>query len=181
MEVMVVVGITGILLTSALAPMVYTVRLLKDTQKQYATDNKWRLQVSRLFADFSQTLPLQDKSTVILKDGKSILMWTLTPSLQGKPAGCVVFSVVSNGGYMKAQGGLYRWFLPEVLNLEDVDITALKIDSATLVLPGVDAMHARVWDEKQWTEDYKGKRPQALEVTVKGENRELSFVDWMPH
>lgn len=181
MEVMVVIGITGILVTSALAPIVYTTRLLKETQKQYAVDNKWRVQLARLFADFAQTLPLQNKSSVILKEGQSLLMWTLTPSFQGQPAGCVVFSVVEGGGYANAQGGLYRWFLPDVVNIEDVDIDALRVDNAMLVLPGVASLRARVWDDEQWAEDYKGKRPQALEITIKSENRELSFVDWMPH
>ena len=48
---MIVVAITGIVITSGVAPLVYTVRLLAEAQRDFKESGAERTAVNRLFSD----------------------------------------------------------------------------------------------------------------------------------
>ena len=180
MEVMVVVAIAGALMVSAMAPMIYTVELLRNLQQDYAKTNRERFAVERIFQDARTVIPAGSGPSFQVRKGNALLLWAYAPTFERLPAGCIVFAVVQQGRVSEGKNGLYRWILPFEKSIKEVDLEKLEPGKGVLILAGIEEVAFSVWDKDAWVEEYEGGRPVALDLRLKGKERAISHVDWFP-
>ena len=181
MEVMVVVAIAGAIMVSAMAPMVYTVELLRNLQRDYAKTNRERFAVERIFHDVRTVIPTSFAPSFQVRKGNALLLWAYAPTFERLPAGCVVFAVVQEGKVPQGKNGLYRWILPLEKSIKDVDLEKLDPAKGLLILSGIEEAVFSVWSKDIWVEEYEGGLPVAMDLRLKGKGRVISRVDWLPN
>ena len=147
MEVMVVVAIAGAIMVSAMAPMVYTVELLRNLQRDYAKTNRERFAVERIFHDVRTVIPTSFAPSFQVRKGNALLLWAYAPTFERLPAGCVVFAVVQEGKVPQGKNGLYRWILPLEKSIKDVDLEKLDPAKGLLILSGIEEAVFSVWSK----------------------------------
>ena len=188
-EVMMVVAIAGMIMTAGLAPVVYTARLISEAQKSFRSDNTERKAINRLFRDAMETTSMNVTAQLrlIRQDkleggGDDLLMlWTITPSYSGRPAGSVVYGLARESVLRTDMPkGLYRWvvskdILPDSLTMDDLDHS-----KPELVLPGVTGVRFSILESGRWFDDYRGGLPGALRVKLEYGKREKIYESWLP-
>lgn len=174
------VAIAGALMVSAMAPMIYTVELLRNLQQDYAKTNRERFAVERIFQDARTVIPAGSAPSFQVRKGNTLLLWAYAPTFDRLPAGCIVFAVVQQGSVPEGKKGLYRWILPSEKSIKEVDLEKLEPDKGVLLLAGIEEVAFSVWNENAWVEEYEGGLPVALDLRLKGKEREISRVDWFP-
>ncbi|MDR1944517.1 MAG: type II secretion system GspH family protein [Synergistaceae bacterium] len=189
-EILVVVGLIGILLSAGIVPVMYSARLLTVARAAFAEENRERFAVNRIILDVREVLTLNETSVVKLthKDelggaNDRLSIWTITPTYSGAPAGTVVFGTpprnILGDDYSE---GLYRWLLSDDKRPDmaaDDDLTA---ELGRLVLPGVKGVRFSILDGSVWVDDYNGGMPQALRIHLMyGDDEAEKIYDvWMP-
>lgn len=179
-EVMVVVAIAGVLMVSAMAPMIYTVELLRNLQRDYAKTNRERFAVERIFRDARTVISAGLAHSFEIQKGRALLLWSQAPVFERLPAGCVVFAVVPQGRAPEGKNGLYRWILPSEKSLEEVKPEELDPARGVLLLEGVEEASFSAWKEDAWIEEYQGGVPAALSLNLRVKERTISRVDRFP-
>lgn len=188
-EVMMVVAIAGMIMTAGLAPVVYTARLIAETQKSFRSDNTERKAVNRLFQDARETTAMnvttqirlihQDK----LEGGGDdlLLLWTVTPSYRGRPAGSVAYGLARESVLRTDMPkGLYRWVVSKDILPDSVTADDLDHSKPELVLPGVTGVRFSVLEGGKWFDEYKGALTGALRVKLEYGKREKIYESWLP-
>ena len=118
-EIMLVVGLVGIIAATALAPLVFTVDSLGAAQKSWNESDRQRLAAERIFTDVRSAVPNQAFQSVkiIHKSGLSsaaddrLLVWSAAPAREGRGVCLVVYRVIAATAFTSQKGGLYRWLL----------------------------------------------------------------------
>ena len=183
------VGIAGMIMTAGLAPVIYTTRLITETQKTFRSDNVERNGVKKIFRDARETTSMNVKTQVRLihQDKLSgggddlLLLWTVTPSYIGRPAGCVVYGVARDS-LLKSEmpKGLYRWIVSKDITLDSVTMDDIEKSGPELLIPGVTGVRFSVLDGDKWFDEYKGGIPGALRVKLEFGKRERVYESWLP-
>ena len=188
-EVMMAIGIAGMIMTAGLAPVIYTTRLISETQRSFRADNTERKVVKRLFQDARETTSMNALTQVriirqdnLAAGGNDILMlWTVTPSYSGRPAGSVVYGLARESVMkMDTPKGLYRWVVSKDIYPDNVTMDDLDKSKPELVLPGVTGLRFSVFEGGRWFDEYKGGVPQALRVKLDFDGREKTYESWLP-
>ena len=143
-EILVVVAIVGIIATAAIAPLVFTVIRVVETEEEYNDDEALFRGISFIIKDISETMRTS-KGTLIRTikkgilgagDDFTIIVSSIAPSRQNLPAGSVIYKIVNKTVFSTLPDGLYRWVVPS-LSPDDIDPEDLKEDDAQLVLTDV--------------------------------------------
>ena len=103
-EMLIVVAITGIVITSGVAPLVYTVRLLAEAQRDFRESGAERTAVNRLFSDVREMallhvgapLKLIHREKLGSRGDDLLLLWTMTPRYSGLPVGSVAYGIAKD-------------------------------------------------------------------------------------
>lgn len=198
-EILLAVGLIGIIASVALAPLVFTVISLEDAQKNWSSERKEDSAVDTLFRDIRNIVKNQAFASlqVIHKDGlrvkedDRVLIWSGSPAREGQTVGLVVYRVLEESTFDKTVGGLYRWTVMDVIASSDqrtnkpaspmdFDVERLEAKQGKLLLPGVTGMRFRVWREKKWVDEYEGDSPVAVSVElIQGEEKH-THETWLP-
>ncbi|MCE5201070.1 MAG: type II secretion system GspH family protein [Synergistaceae bacterium] len=121
-EIMLAVALVGIIAATALAPLVFTVESLKDTQKQWGARIKERAAVENIFADvrgavenpsFAPLRTIHNGGLTVQEDDR-LLIWSASPVREGGIVSLVVYRVLTGSALDNKKGGLYRWILEGV-------------------------------------------------------------------
>jgi prepilin-type N-terminal cleavage/methylation domain-containing protein len=118
-EIMLVVGLVGIIAATALAPLVYTVDSLGAAQKAWNTNDRERLAAENIFNDVRRAVPNQSFQSVkiIHQSGLSsvnddrLLVWSSAPAREGRSVCLVVYKIIAVSSFSDKKGGLYRWLI----------------------------------------------------------------------
>lgn len=184
-EVLVAVGLLGLVATLAFGPLVALASRLEAIRDQYAEEASLSSALTGIAADCRQILPQGGDAPFrairreFLGGARKdvLLVWTGAPLPRKGPAATEVYSIIDSGPFREAvKPGLYRWTLPGVL-ASDVRLELLVPEKAQLVLKGVDRFLVRVFDGKDWVEDYSGPVPAGLSLEIGREGVRVSHVD----
>lgn len=188
-EMLIVVAITGVVITSGVAPLVYTVRLLAEAQRDFRESGAERTAVNRLFSDVREMVLLHVGAPLKLihreklgsRGDDLLLLWTMTPRYSGLPVGSVAYGIAKDSivGEGKEEG-LYRWVLSKDVQPSGFVEDDLKAASPKLVLPGVTGVRFSVLGDMGWVDEYEGRPPKGIRMVLQYDGREKSYESWLP-
>ena len=179
-EILVVVLLAGMVTTLALAPVVFTVRRVVETQADYSDAGALERTLAFIGKDAAAALRLapiavkvEDHRALGGTEDDVLLVASTAPAKQNLPAGCLVYRI-DRGGPMRGDTppGLYRWLLPGK-DIAKVDAAKLRGETGQLVLPGVTAFGVEAVVKSEREKEYEGGLPAGLVVTlVRGKDEE---------
>ncbi|MDR1515731.1 MAG: type II secretion system GspH family protein [Synergistaceae bacterium] len=192
-EVMIVVGIAGLIMAVGLAPLVYSVRLMSETRAAFTAENRERYAINGIALDVRElvTNGVSSPFRLFHKDALGepedyLFLWTITPSYMRLPLGTVVFGIppesVLGDDYRK---GLYRWLLSGDLRPDEINVDDhLKPETGRLILAGVENVGFKALQDGEWVDEYTGGMPQALRISLKygrdSGKEEKNYDVWLP-
>ena len=188
-ELLLVVAIIGVITTSAIAPLVYTVIRVVEAEELYNDEEAMQRGLSLIIKDISETMRTVDGPTIRtlkkealgMADDYTIIITSIAPARHNLPAGCVVYRITKNTMFTKLPEGLYRWTVP-LKSLLEVDPDKLEEDNAQLVLPSVTSLKAEMLIPPDWSaEAYSGKLPAGIRISLARGEKKVERVEWLPY
>ena len=175
-EILIVVMLTGMLTTLALAPVVFTVRRVVETQEAYSDLSALSRTMSFIARDLSSAMRFSSNVITVIDHealgGRAddiLMIMSTAPTVQNMPAGTVVYKV-DEGGLMHRNviPGLYRWMFPgKMPNVIKTD--NLNGEEGQLVLPGVNEFCVEIptgSHEDDRRKEYRGQLPAGLYIKI---------------
>ncbi|MCR5335943.1 MAG: prepilin-type N-terminal cleavage/methylation domain-containing protein [Synergistes sp.] len=204
-EVMLAAGLAAIIASAALAPLVFTVRSLREAQMRYGAAHSAPAAAEKIYHDARGALsnPSFPVFKVIRKSGLSrerddrLLVWGRMQGPSGQVTGVAVYRIAGGETAGTQKQGLYRWLLSDSDSSAppggaayrkgggspvDIDTDLLDEADATLILHDATGLRFTVCGKgKKWQEEYEGALPAALrtELTVNG--KEYSYTGRFPN
>lgn len=179
-EILVVVLLAGLVTTLALAPVVFTVRRVVETQAGYSDAGALERTLAFIGKDAAAALRLapvavkvEDHQALGGAEDDVLIVASTAPAKQNLPAGSLVYKI-ERGGPMREDTppGLYRWLLPGT-DVAKIDAAKLRGETGQLVLPGVTAFGVEAVVKSERENEYEGELPVGLVVTVaRGEGKD---------
>ncbi|MDR1472690.1 MAG: prepilin-type N-terminal cleavage/methylation domain-containing protein [Synergistaceae bacterium] len=189
-EIMLALGIGGMILALGIAPLMFTARTISQTRANFASANRERAAVNRIFQDVRESVGLNVQSPVFIARRDSLeggsdnmlMVWTIAPAYAGASMGSVVYGVprstVLGGDF---EEGVYRWVLSDDTVPGSLGDEDLEPETARLLLGGVKGVSFHALSGSSWTDSYNGSLPRALRVTFQYEDGDVSYEDLLPN
>ena len=172
-EILVVVLLAGMVTTLALAPVVFTVRRVVETQADYSDAGALERTLAFIGKDAAAALRLaplavkvEDHRALGGAEDDVLLVASTAPAKQNLPAGTLVYKIDRSGPLREdTPSGLYRWLLPGE-DIAKIDAAKLRGETGQLVLPGVTAFGVEAVAGSERQSEYEGALPAGLVVTL---------------
>ena len=172
-EILVVVLLAGMVTTLALAPVVFTVRRVVETQAGYADAGALERTLAFIGKDAASALRLapialkiEDHRALGGAEDDVLFVASTAPAKQNLPAGTLVYKIDRSGPLREdTPPGLYRWLLPGK-DIAKVDAAKLRGETGQLILPGVTAFGVEAVAGSEREKEYEGGLPAGLVVTL---------------
>lgn len=188
-EILVSLGLIGVIAICAIAPMIFSIRNLNETQLESGETTAVN-DVFNLICRDARSYLATDGSCFILKKrdhfgGKAADLFLFLSNNSIKSygiAGVYIYALVEKNSLSLHQGitGLYRWYYPGK-GPEDIDLDSkLPLQDAELVLPDVTSFRVEVYSNKAWQSDYSGKLPQGIKIVIERNETTYDYIDWFP-
>jgi len=197
-EVMLAVALFAIIATTALAPLMFTVRSLKNAQQQWIVNVRQERAVKQIFSQVraavregtETAVRVERASGLSVSDDDRIAVFSLLPLKQVRPAAVFVYRVFKEDKLKKVAGGLYRFefalplddylLLPSASDRSpiNIDMEKLKPEEGKVIVPDAVGMRVYVWQDNEWKEDYSGQIPQALKIEIKREKGTSEYEEY---
>jgi prepilin-type N-terminal cleavage/methylation domain-containing protein len=187
-EVIVVMAIVGVVVTAAVAPLVYSVSRLLEAEEGFreklAFDKVMELIAKDVFAVLrmapTPSVRLMKSEVMGNRDLSVLIAASSAPAAQDQAVGSVVYKVHESSAFLDFVPGLYRWVLPSVFP-QDVEPEKLDMERGQLVLPDVTELKIQVLLPPDWNDSYSGGLPVGMKIElIRGEERG-ERVDWFPN
>jgi hypothetical protein len=182
-EVLLALALTGVIASLSLAPVIYAVRQVSETETAWA--DSVALQRTAVFMSQEVAAGLRLASIVVRLVGHepfggsgredTLIVASSAPVKQNQPSGSVVYKLVRESFMSNAIPGLYRWLLPGKLP-EDVEPDKLEADDGQLVIPRVTALGFSVFEPPEWVSDYEGPIPKGMRFTLSRGGESVEYV-----
>jgi prepilin-type N-terminal cleavage/methylation domain-containing protein len=172
-EILIVVALTGLVASLTLAPVVYAVRQVVETEEAYSDEAALRRTALFMAQDMAAGLRLVRVTMRVLThemlgggNDDTLIVASAAPAKQNMAVGSVVYRLVQKS-FMNdgAIPGLYRWVLPGILP-DAVKPGELEEKDGQLVVPYVTALKVSVFRSSEWVPNYEGKLPLAVQITL---------------
>ncbi|MDR2179866.1 MAG: type II secretion system GspH family protein [Synergistaceae bacterium] len=172
-EILLAVALTGLITSLALAPVVYAVRQVVETEAAYSDEAALRRTAIFMAQDVAAGLRL---ASVVLRvvdhkqlgggDDDTLVIASAAPAKQNMAAGSVVYKIVRRS-FMSDRSipGLYRWLLPGILP-EDAEYDDLEEKDGYLVAPYVTELQLSVLEPPEWVDEYSGELPRGMKFVL---------------
>jgi prepilin-type N-terminal cleavage/methylation domain-containing protein len=189
-EILIVVGIAGIIITAGVTPLLFTVRTLSNTRQTFADDNRERAVFNRIVQDLMEASQLYAGSPVKVtkseelagKSRDALIVWTITPSYAGLPTGNVIYAIPKISLFSDSTGtGLHRWVVSEDITSETNLQELLEKNDSQLALPNLEGFSVQALRGSEWQDEYTGVTPQAIRVVFEYEDMERTHEAWFPN
>lgn len=183
-EILVVIVITGVILTGAMAPMILTVRNLRVTEENFGSREAMWKTLTYIARDLRQILPVSDGPSLKLvreerlggKAEDAICFWSSSPVSSGMSPGTVMYRIISDKIQLP---GLYRIIFPST-EPAMVDCREIPKENLQILLPYAESLRISIWDGENWVEEYEGPYPAGVKVTLERQGEVVDYVDWIP-
>ena len=179
-EILLVVGLVGVIAATAIAPLIFTVESLQDAQRSWGESGRERAAAERIFADVRGAVesPAFQSVKIVHKEGLSaqkddrIMIWSSSPTKEGGPVSLVVYRVVVPSALDNQKGGLYRWVVKGARSESKSDIN--KSILSTDVSDGKRGASGDIKQTLSAASDKKDETPMDLDTdTLKPEDGRL--------
>ncbi|MDO5114971.1 MAG: type II secretion system protein [Synergistaceae bacterium] len=207
-EILLVVGLVGIIAAVALAPLVFTVRSLEDAQSRWGNLHNTASAADKIYSDVRRVIenPSFSVFRIIHKSGLTteaddrLVMWSAAPKYEGRNVGVVIYKVVAGNSLNGAKSGLYRWVRDNVPSRNavsgdllsraasddestpmDIDTDSLDPKDAKLILAGAEGVRFFVRQGKKWEQEYEGSLPPMLKTEIVLKDEVYSRTERFPN
>jgi prepilin-type N-terminal cleavage/methylation domain-containing protein len=174
-EVLVALGICGLIATMALGPLMFVVNRTVSVPRTFAAEEASHRALRNIAFDARQTLPGTGPALRISRRDTSgtrrdlVLFRSVAPTVRGTAAGTVAYTV--------DERGLLRLDIP-LADPADVDLLTVALDDASPILAGVGGLKAEALSGGEWLSEYAGPLPDGLRLTLILKNgNEVSHVE----
>ncbi len=185
-EVLVVVGLFGLIATLAFAPSVSLVRRLQDVRRERSREQVTDYVLRRLPGEMRLSPGVYPGGPAVVLLHKDVLGGDADDRLAfwsdgGGIVGARAWRIIRPKAGREERDGLYRWILPlsapAAVDWEDLDP-----EKGQLLFAGAVSFRIGLLPsgEKEWVDEYAGPRPRALRIQIKTEREEFSREDWLP-
>ncbi len=185
-EVLVVLGLFGLIASLAFAPSVALVRRLQDVRRERSREQVTDYVLRRLPGEMRLSPGVYPGGPAVVLLHKDLLGGDADDRLAfwsdgGKNAGVRAWRIVRPGAGRVVREGLYRWVLPlsapAAVDWEDLDP-----EKGQLLFPGAASFRIGLlpFGAKEWVDEYSGPRPRGLRIRVKTGKEEYFREDWLP-
>ena len=178
-EILIAIALTGLIASLTLAPVVYAVRQIVETEEVYSDEAALRRTALFMAQDMTAGLRLVRVTIRVIThemlgggNDDTLIVASAAPAKQNMAVGSVVYKLVQRS-FMNDEAipGLYRWILPGILP-DAVKPGELEEKDGQLVVPYVTALKLSVYRSSEWVPNYEGKLPLAIQITLhRGEER----------
>lgn len=192
-EILLVVGLVGIISSAALAPLYATVRSLEEAQARWGRRHNANEAADAMFRDLRmvianpsfESVRIQHEEGLESDSDDRLLMWSMSPRYEGKSAGVVVYRVLPEDSFSDEAPGLYRWVIcgqpslhaqsgdvygtasSDVPEPMDIDPEDLEAKDGELLLTEARGLRFYFPHGDGWErEDYKGGIPEILRAEI---------------
>jgi prepilin-type N-terminal cleavage/methylation domain-containing protein len=187
-EVIVVLAVVGVVMTAAMAPLVYSVSRVVEAERVFREESAFTKVMALIAKDMSAVLRMAPSPVVRLlksdalgsRDLSILIVASSTPAVQNQAVGSVVYKVYESSAFLNFVPGLYRWVVPSVFP-RDVEPEKLDMEQAQFVLPDVTELNIQIFVPPDWKDSYSGNMPVGMKIELaRGEERG-ERVDWFPN
>lgn len=192
-EVLLAVGIAGVIAVTALAPLIFTIRSMEEAQDRWGKSHNAAEAVDRIYSDMRRVIHnpsfpvfrVERHENLSVSADDRLVVWSAAPKYEGRNAGVVIYKLVPEDTFRKeAEPGLYRWVkdnVPsrhlvsgdafgaasdDVENPMQINTDTLVPEDGKLVLPGAKGVRFYIRNGKEWEDKYEGSLPQAVKTEV---------------
>ncbi len=192
-EILLVVGLAGVIAAAALAPLVVTVRSLEEAQGRWGRRHNVRDAADAMYRDLRLAIanPSFPSVKVLHEEGLTtdaddrLLIWCAAQKFDGESVGVVVYRVLPDDSFSDEAPGLYRWVIRgqpslhaqsgDVFGAEsadvpepmDIDPDDLEAKDGELLLSTARGLRFYFPHGDEWEqEDYKGGIPEILRTEI---------------
>lgn len=190
-EILIVLGIAGVIVSAGVAPLLFTVRTLSNTRQAFTDAGRERAVFNRIVLDLREMALLNTASPVRVvqseelaqKPRDALIVWTVTSAYTGGPMGNVIYAIPKESALSGTTiSGLYRWMISKDITPETDLEKILEEEKPQLLLPGLDGFSVQMLRHSDWQDDYSGAIPRALRVTFGYEGDvERIYEAWFPN
>jgi len=186
-EVVIAMALTGLIASLALAPVIYVVRQVTETEASYADEVALRRTATFMAQDVAAGLRLASIVVRVVAheqfggagNDDTLVVASAAPAKQNQPSGSVVYRIVRASFMNDVISGLYRWVLPGILP-EDTEPDKLEPKDAQLVTPYVTALKLSVFEPPEWGSDYEGAIPRGMRFGLSRGEESVEYVFSFP-
>jgi prepilin-type N-terminal cleavage/methylation domain-containing protein len=190
-EILVVMAIVGVIASAAIAPLVYAVIRVVETEESFNDDEALQRGISLIIKDIFEAMRTANaplirtvrKGVLGKGDDYTIIVASTAPARQNLPAGSVVYRIVRKSAFSKLPEGLYRWIISK-LSPAEIDPEKLEKeleDEAQLVLTDVTNLKMEILTPPDWSEEaYSGGLPEGIKVSLVRKEKKVEQVEWFP-
>lgn len=197
-EILLAVGLVGIIAVAALAPLVFTVQSLETVQKEWGKNIKAMKAADNIFYDARNFAPSDSfpifrtvhKEGLTVREDDRLLVWSVAPVKENRAPGLIVYKIVSSTSLNKYEPGLYRWEIAgwrstakgsdEEAGPTALDTESLRPEEGKIVLKGAEGLRLSVWSGESWSDEYTGELPKAMRVTITLNGGKQVYEDSLP-
>lgn len=192
-EILIVTAMACIIFTAGIAPLMFVVRTMSDTRRQFTADDMERAAFNRMVGDIRDAVLLNQNSPIRIskseelsdKPRNALIVWSSSPSYQGLPIGSVVYAIpkpnVIYQNEREGRNGLKRLVLSSDIARND-DLQQLFAEGdPTLMIPDLEGITIQALRAADWTDEYTGGIPQAIRVVFEYKDREREYEAWFPN
>ena len=188
LEILMVVAIVGVIATAAIAPLVYTIVRVVETEEQYNDEEALHRGLTLIVRDISEAMRAAEnplirtvkKGILGVGDDYSLVIASTAPARQNLPAGSVVYRVVKRTAFTRLPEGLYRWIVPLTMPA-GIDPERMDEEGAQLVLTGVTEMKIEILIPPDWSEEaYSGGLPIGMKISLSRKDKKVERIEWIP-
>jgi hypothetical protein len=180
-------ALTGLIASLALAPVVYVVRQVTETEAMYRDELALRRTAIFMAQDVAAGLRLASIVVRVLAheqfggagNDDTLIVASAATAKQNQSSGSLVYKIVRSSFMNDVIPGLYRWLLPGVLP-EDAEPDKLEPKDAQLVTPYVTALKLSVFEPPEWVSDYEGAIPRGMQFALSRGEESVEYVFSFP-
>ena len=202
-EIMIAVGIAGIIAVSALTPLVYTVKTLEDAQASWGVSSVTERFANRVFFDARHIIPLKDSESFRIQktasgddDNSALFLWSGSSVPSGGQPALVAYAFIDGFTTGREKPGIYRWEIRDIrafltkhssgadrsdpslvttdmLKPEDGRLVTDKATALVFSVPGASK-------KDDWKKNYSGKLPSILKIEIKTDEKSYEYETRFP-
>ncbi|MDR1379308.1 MAG: prepilin-type N-terminal cleavage/methylation domain-containing protein [Synergistaceae bacterium] len=186
-EVLIAVALTGLIASLALAPVVYAIRQITETEVAYSNETALRRTAAFIAQDVMAGLRLTPTVVRVIDhqrlgggEDDTLIIASATPAKQNLAAGSLVYRLIQRSVMNEDRvSGLYRWLLPGTLP-ENVEYEKLKEEDGQLIAPYITELNLSVLEPPEWSDSYEGGLPRGMKFSLTRGEEQVEYVFGFP-
>lgn len=186
-EFVVVIGLAGLIFTTGVVPLLFTVRSISNIQKDFTEKSRERAVFNMIVRDIRHSVSENVSSPIKILESeqfamiprKAIAIWSETAAVFGEPLCNAIYAIPKDYVAGDQKIGLRRWVVSRDVTQDNIE-TIMKEEPSEHVLSGVTGLRIECLEGAEWLENYSGSIPSAIRIFFIYNRHEKRYETWFP-